>query len=257
MDPYAALAPAYDAMTASYDYDRWLTTIERVADGFRPRARTVLDVACGTGSSFLPLCDRGCEVTACDVSEAMLDRARARLGTRRARLVRADMRRLPRLGSFDLVLCLDDAINHLLTGADVTAALVGAAANLAPAGVFVFDVNTLATIREGFSSEWRHEDDDVRIVWRGRSPADLPSGARGEAQVEILRRPTGDRRTTVLRERHHPLDEVRERLAAVGLTPVAVFGQQENVRLRPEADDLRHRKALFFAMRSGGDVSRR
>src|SRR3712207_6831523 len=33
MDAYTALAPAYDAMTASYDYERWLREIEEVLAG--------------------------------------------------------------------------------------------------------------------------------------------------------------------------------------------------------------------------------
>lgn len=249
MDAYTALAPAYDAMTASYDYERWLSTIEGVLAGLRRRARTVLDLGCGTGSSFLPLCDRGYDVTGCDVSQVMLDLARRRVGARRARLLRADMRRLPALGSFDLVLCLDDGINHLVTGAEVSSTFAGVAANLAPDGVFVFDVNTLATIRAGFSSEWQHEDDDQIVVWRGRSSPELSPGEQAEAEIRVVVKATDERRDAVLRERHHPLAEIRARLEPAGLRPVAVFGQQEGIRLRPRPDELRHRKVLFFATR--------
>lgn len=255
-DAYTALAPAYDAMTASYDYDDWLTKIERVVARFRPRGTKALDVACGTGSSFLPLCERGYDVTACDASPAMLSRARARAESRRARVLRADMRRLPELGSFDLVLCLDDSINHLLTGDDVSDTLAGVTANLAPEGVFVFDVNTLATIREGFSSAWRHEDDAQIVTWCGQSSPELPRGGLAEARVEVVAKSSGERRAAILRERHHPLDEVHERLRAAGLTPVAAFGQQEGIRLQPDADELRHRKGLFFAMRRDAAAAR-
>ena len=40
----------------------------------------VLDAGCGTGKSFLPLLERGFEVTACDQSEAMLDVAASKAG---------------------------------------------------------------------------------------------------------------------------------------------------------------------------------
>ena len=40
----------------------------------RPGER-VLDVACGTGKSFMPFLARGWDVTACDLSPAMLARA--------------------------------------------------------------------------------------------------------------------------------------------------------------------------------------
>jgi SAM-dependent methyltransferase len=71
----------------------------------------VLDVACGTGKSFRPLLRRGYEVTGCDISPPMLEQAPA--GAPGVRLVPADMRALPDLGAFDLVTCLDDALNYL------------------------------------------------------------------------------------------------------------------------------------------------
>jgi RNA polymerase sigma factor (sigma-70 family) len=109
---YDALAPAYDVLTADYDYDVWLSAIERVAIAHGLAGRRVLDVACGTGKSFLPLLERGYEVTACDISQAMLPVARAKVGPR-AQLCRLDMRALPALGPFDLITCLDDALNYL------------------------------------------------------------------------------------------------------------------------------------------------
>lgn len=250
MDAYTALAPAYDSITADYDYEKWLTTIERIVARFRPRGTKILDVGCGTGSSFLPLCERGYDVTACDASPAMLDRARDRVGWGPARLLLADMRRLPALGSFDVVLCLDDSINHLLGDGDVSDTFAGVRANLAPDGVFVFDVNTLATIREAFSTGWRHEGDERIVTWRGESSPRLPSGGLARARVEVVAKKTAARRVATLRERHHPLHEIDERLRGAGLAPVAVFGQDEGVRLRPNPDELRHRKALFFAMRA-------
>ena len=47
---------------------------------------------------------------------------------------RHDMRTMPVLGSFDLITCIDDALNHLLTEEDVRNALASMARNLAPGG---------------------------------------------------------------------------------------------------------------------------
>ena len=63
------------------------------------------------------------------------------------------MRTLPRLGAFDLVMCVDDALNHLLTPADLRDAIASLARNLAPRGVVVFDLNTLSTLRSVFSAD--------------------------------------------------------------------------------------------------------
>src|SRR5688500_19119565 len=109
---YDAIAPGYDLLTAGYAHELWLAALEALAMDHGLRGRRVLDVACGTGKSFLPLLDRGYAVTACDVSAAMAARAQAKAGDR-ARVLVADMRALPLLGAFDLVTCLDDAPNHL------------------------------------------------------------------------------------------------------------------------------------------------
>jgi SAM-dependent methyltransferase len=256
MDAYTALASAYDAITAEYDYDRWLSSIERVLAEHGRRAHRVLDIACGTGSSFLGLCDRGYDVTACDLSPAMLDRARARLGRRSVRLLEADMRRLPRLGAFDLVLCLDDSLNHLLTGHDLERTFRRVRANLAPRGVFVFDVNTLSAMRDGFSSDWRLEDAERLVTWSGVSSPQLHAGAVAEARIDVVSKRRGERHSATLRERHHPLVEVQSRLAAARLRPLVVYGQAEGVQLRSEADESVDRKVLFFVERQPGASSR-
>ena len=61
----------------------------------------VLDVACGTGKSFLPLLERGYDVTACDISEAMLRVARTKVGSCTS-LRRLVLGALPVLGRCDL-----------------------------------------------------------------------------------------------------------------------------------------------------------
>ena len=143
---YDGLASTYDLLTAGYRHDRWLAAVERLAIACGLSGRRVLDVACGTGKSFLPLLERGYQVTACDLSRGMIAEA-DRKARGRADLFVADMRRLPVLGPFDLATCLDDAVNHLEQPDEVLATFAGVRENLAPGGLFVFDVNTLAAYR--------------------------------------------------------------------------------------------------------------
>jgi SAM-dependent methyltransferase len=133
-------------------------------------------VACGTGKSFMPLVRRGYEVTACDISPGMVELARAKLPPDAAdRVVVADMRALPWRGAFDLVTCLDDAVNYLLTDGDLQAALRGMSAALRPGGVAVFDVNSLRTYRETFAEDLAFRSEDAVFVWRGRGRPDRPA----------------------------------------------------------------------------------
>ena len=165
-DAYDAAADIYDDFTADHDYDGWTALIERLARAHGLAGDRLLDVGCGTGNSFLPFLERGYRVTACDISPRMLARARAKCRGR-ARLSVADLRSLPRLGSFDLVLAIDDVLNYL-TAADLPAAFRGLAANLAAEGVLVFDVNTELTYRTFFADRRRQGV----LTWDGHVDAE-------------------------------------------------------------------------------------
>src|SRR4051794_6874771 len=130
---YDALAPVYDGLTAHHDHERWLARLLELARGHGLGGNRALDVACGTGKSFMPLVRRGFDVTACDLSPAMAARARRRARGHGVRVWVADMRRLPVLCEHaDLVTCLDDAVNYLHGPYELEAALTGMRANMRP-----------------------------------------------------------------------------------------------------------------------------
>ena len=132
------------------------------------RGRGLLDVGCGTGKSFLPMLERGWEVTGCDISPSMLELARAKAGNA-VPLSVADMRELPLFGEFDLVWCSDDAVNYLLSREELEKALSGMRDNLAPGGLLMFDVNALQAYRTFFAEQQRVERGGRRLVWRGQA----------------------------------------------------------------------------------------
>src|SRR5689334_1013287 len=182
---YDAFAPHYDAFTADHDYESWTTTLERMARTHGLSGTRLLDVACGTGKSFLPFLDRGYEVTACDISPAMVERAAAKAGDR-VRVEVHDMRALPRLGAFDLVCGLDDAVNYALSAQELEATFTGMARNLAPGGVIVFDANSLVAYRTFFATMTVVADEGRVLVWDGHAPADFAPGALAQATLEAL-----------------------------------------------------------------------
>jgi SAM-dependent methyltransferase len=252
---YDALAPAYDVLTADYDYDAWLSAIERVAIAHGLAGRRVLDVACGTGKSFLPLLERGYDVTACDISEAMLRVARTKVGPR-ARLRRLDMRALPALGRFDLITCLDDALNYLPDEPALAQALAGMRANLAPGGVLVFDVNALRTYRGSFAGDWVVDGEDCMVAWRGQTAPDLAPGGSAELVVDAFVRAIGaaewTRHRAVHRQFHHPADRLERALAQAGLTLRARLGQLPGALLDNDFSEVDHAKALYVSAHPRG-----
>src|SRR4051812_14489626 len=163
---YEGIADVYDAFSADFGHDRWLATIRAIADDHGLRGRRVLDVGCGTGRSFAPLVTQGFSVSACDLSPAMVRHAAAK-ADQPHRVFAADMRALPALGPFDLVTCLDDAINYLLDDAGLLAALRSVARVLAPGGLFVFDANTALTYATAFRSDDAFAAGGHAVAWSG------------------------------------------------------------------------------------------
>lgn len=249
---YEALAPAYDELTAEHRHEDWLAALERLALEHGLRGRRVLDVACGTGKSFAPLLRRGYEVSACDLSPRMVALARRRLaGTSGAAFV-ADMRSLPATGPFDLVTCLDDAINYLLEPRDLEAALRSMRKTLRPGGLLVFDVNTLCTYRTTFATDAVSERGARLFCWRGEGDPEAQPGSLQSATVEVFSRREGgrwERTTSRHRQRHHPRPRVERALARAGLHLRAARGQRSGGRLSSDADEGRHTKLVFLAQR--------
>jgi SAM-dependent methyltransferase len=247
---YDTLAPAYDAFTADHRHDLWLPAIERLARRHGLEGRRVLDVACGTGKSFLPLLERGYTVTACDLSPEMARRAASKAP---AALVQvADMRELPVLGAFDLVTCLDAALNDLLHGDELRDTLAGIARQLAPGGLAVWDIHTLSLVRASFAGDWIAERGEWFVCWRGTATPAVAAGAVVEARAEAFRRrgSSWTRTTSRHRQRHWPLRELLRAAEAVGLDVLEVLGQPRCAQLDPEVDEDRHIKAVFIARRA-------
>lgn len=248
---YEAYAPVYDVFTAHYDYEGWLADLISLLEGHGLRGRRLLDVGCGTGKSFLPLLSQGWQVTGCDISSAMLERARTKTGDA-VRLLRADMRTLPTLGEFDLVWSLDDAVNYLLSADELVSALAGMRDNLAPTGLLLFDVNTLLAYRTFFAETETVEREGRRLVWRGLAEPDVEPGSICESRLEIDpgEAPGGDTEECVHRQRHFPEADVLAALERAGLQTLAVYGQGLDGIPRQPLDETIHTKALYVAGRT-------
>jgi SAM-dependent methyltransferase len=256
LSEYDAFAPYYDAFTAASDYEAWTTQVLALARRSGLRGSTLLDLACGTGKSFVPFATRGFRVTGCDASTAMLAEAARRAPG--AALVHADLRRLPTLGRFDLVTCFDDSLNYLLSEDDLAAAFAGIEANLGAAGLAVFDLNSLLAYRTTFAAESVSERDGMVFAWRGSSTADAEPGCAAEALIDVFA-PAGDglytRVTTRHAQRHFPRERVEALLAAAGLQCMAVHGVLEGCSLVEPADETHQPKLLYTARRrEGGDA---
>jgi SAM-dependent methyltransferase len=247
---FEAMAPFYDDFTAHYEYDLWTAELLKVLIHHGLEGRRLLDVACGTGKSFLPMAARGWSVAGYDVSAAMLTQARRKAGDS-VRLEIADMRDELVFGSFDLVWALDDAINYLLSREDLERALSGMRRNLAPNGLLLFDVNELAVYRLLRAESIEVDRDGRRLVWRAdgewlAEPGSLCEFSCFEAAAgEAMPGRPDRRKLSTHRQRHFPEAEVLAAMEAAGLRCLGVYGQGTDGIPRQPLDDSTHTKAVY------------
>jgi len=248
-EAYESFAAIYDDFNHRNDYETWLgaALLPKLLDFGLEAPGTALDIGCGTGRAFPPLLKRGWEICGCDISPAMVAIAREHFGDQ-VRLSVADMRRLPVLGSFDLILVMNDAVNHLLTDGDLHQTMADVAKNLSPNGLVVFDCNTRGLYRELFGAAERRavEHDGRHWIWQGMGESDRPPPTF-RAQI------SGDSIDSItIEERHFSRREVEAALEAAGLECRAVLGQLEangEVVLSEQPDDERDNKFVYVASR--------
>ncbi len=244
---YDAFAPFYDAFTADYNHDSWMGDVERWARESGLVGRRVLDVACGTGASFVPMLRRGYDVTACDISPAMVALAREKLGPR-GDVVVADMRDLPWRERFDLVTCVDDSMNYMHSEADLVAALSSIRDALVPGGILVFDTNSLATYRSVFAGHFTVDAGPNRFVWHGEGSEFMPPGELAAVSISRVTR-EGTQPVGRHVQRHHPVDVLREACELAGLECQGFRGQVPGGGLTADPDEETNTKIVCMAAR--------
>jgi len=240
---YEAFAAVYNDFNHSNDYEMWLgrALLPELRKHGLKEGGSALDVGCGTGRAFRPLLERGWRVHGCDLSPAMVELA-AREGGAEVTVQVADMRNLPHLGDFDLVLSLNDSVNYLLGEEDLVLALAGMRANLTKDGLLIFDVNSDSTYREGYSEVQEVEHQGSRWIWTGRgevAPFIFESEIAGDRLEEPIRH----------KERFRSEGEVLEAMRSAGIEPLAALGMSEadgEVVLSSPLDESRDYKLVFI-----------
>jgi SAM-dependent methyltransferase len=244
-----ALAPAYDQLTAFHDHAAWAAQLEALALAAGLAGHRLLDAGCGTGSSTNAMRTRGYDAVGFDVSPEMLELARRRLGPD-VELHCHDMRALPRLGEFDVVWCVSDGLNFLLTDSDLANAFAGFRRNLRTGGLVVFDVDTLAAFRTLYSSLLVVPGPERIVIFEGLARRELGPGATAEAHVDCLlpaSPPWWERVRAHHRQRHHPRAAIEATLAGAGFELVAVWGTDGAGASEQPLDEARHNKAVYIA----------
>ena len=109
MSSYDSIAQLYDSVVA--DPTKKAQWLKQLIHKHHPVARSILELACGTGS-VLEVLAKDYQVAGLDNSTGMLKVARKRLP--KTDFFHADMANFRTDKKFDTILCIYDSINHLL-----------------------------------------------------------------------------------------------------------------------------------------------
>jgi len=156
---YQHLPPFYDVWQKSYGKDFSSLIFPRLIRSIRAHrigGRTMVDVACGTGTLALMMARRHWEVFGIDASGGMIAQASEKLSrlSLPVTFLRQDMRELSLPRPVHLATSFFDSLNHLLTEADLGEAFRRIRRSVLAGGWFIFDTST----ERCFTSLWTRSE---------------------------------------------------------------------------------------------------
>ena len=214
---FSESAEFYDAIYSFKDYAAEAVQIAGLVRSLHPHARTILDVACGTGEHARRLSrDHGFEVDGLDLDPALLAIARTKHPA--GQFFQGDMSDFALATRYDVVMCLFSSIGYLVALDRVEAALACFRRHLNPDGVVIvepwFGPGVLDTGRIN-RVESRHDGRRVERINRNEVDGRI-SWLHFDYRIEM---PDGTTRTAS--EVHElglfTVDEMRDAFAAAGL----------------------------------------
>ena len=227
MDAYHELAKSYDRLTNDVDYEATVEFYMQILEREGVSVRTVVDLACGTGSVTEILARKGYEVTGVDMSEEMLTQAMSKVmdmeNPPRFVCQRLQELKLPR--AVDLAVCALDSLDYITNPDDCAEAIRRTWKALNPGGVFIFDVNTPEKLKAMDGQVFLDEDDNVYCVWRGEFDEETNICSYGmdlfQRQGEVWHRSFEEHR-----EYAYSAEQLVGYLKAAGFTHIEVYADR-------------------------------
>ena len=197
---------------------------------------TVLDLCCGPGRYAVPFAKHGYAVTGVDRTPLLLDKARAYATAEQVDVewVWEDMRRFARPNTFDLTLSLYTSFGYFDEPSENRAVLHNVFTSLTAHGVLVLDVAGKEVLARSFQPTGSQALPNGDLLIQRRTVVDDWSRLDNEW---ILITDGGMRR---FRFRHwvYSGHELKELLASVGFSPIALYGDLNGAAYGPSAQRL-------------------
>jgi SAM-dependent methyltransferase len=210
--------------------------VEKALALARPVGNAALDLCCGPGRCAIALAKAGFKVTGVDRTKFLLDKARTKARSVKARIewIRMDMRDFIRADAFDLVLSMFTSFGYFDDKNEDLQVLHNIFTSLKPGGVCLIELMG----KEGLARIFQPTTSEV-----------LPDGSRLVQRHEIFDDWTRIRNEWMLIRKgrarsfrfHHTIysgQELRDRIMQAGFADVKLYGNLEGDEYGPNADRL-------------------
>lgn len=164
---YVNIPKYYDQLMASVPYKYWADYIEEIFKLLNFCPKSLLDVACGTGSMTKEFFDAGLEVAGIDLSEGMISYAKEKYPDIDFYVQDAKDINLNR--KFDVAISLFDSLNYIIDKSNLQLVFKKVYEHLNENGYFIFDVNTIYALSNNFFRQSNLEEGVYpHYIWKPR-----------------------------------------------------------------------------------------
>lgn len=247
MSSYDFLAGCYDELTYDVDYSAFADYIETHFHRRGLPGKTILDLACGTGSLTRELACRGYEMIGVDLSPEMLAEAAEKnrdVDGIPPLFLCQPMEKLDLYGTIDACVCCLDSVNYVTDPQKLRHAFQRVHLFLMPGGLFLFDVNSPEKLKGLDGQVFLDETEDTYCVWRAEFSR-RSHICSYFMDIFRLDESSGqwERGEELHQERSYTIEELTAFLHEAGFSDIKVYG---NLKLRtPKPGEDR----LFFVAR--------
>lgn len=250
---YNALANCYDDMTEDVNYPAWADFLEECFAQVDQPVKTVLDLACGTGTMSFLLAQRGYEMIGVDFSPDMLAMAAEKTlpeGVEPPIFLCQPMEELDLYGTVDACVCLLDSVNHVTDPACLRRAFQRVRLFLEPGGLFVFDVHTPSHLESLDGGMFLDETEEAYCVWRTEYDWDRRVCTYAMDVFQLVEEDLWERDGEVHEEYAYTVEELKDFLQEAGFIDIRIHGELTFQAPGPEA------ARIFFTARKPKEQQR-
>ena len=209
MSVFAGYSRYYDLLYRDKDYAGEAKYIAGLIRRYSPKAKSVMEIGCGTGAHAAELAQMGFEVSGVDMSEGMLEAADARRSSlpqdvaARLSFSHGDARAVRLYRKFDVVISLFHVMSYQTSNSDLAQSFETAREHVKSGGVFIFDCwYGPAVLRQWPSVTEKNLSDETTEVHRKATPEIHVNDNIVDVNYDVLVRDKATGVTETLQETH-------------------------------------------------------